>query len=563
MAEDTSLRDQAITLVYDQGGLVCRAGSIISPKLDLDYSPLAYRRHEWDMQTYKDRLEDCAQNHPCGKMVSERLPTRLLDVGHSDSRIRLITSAKDQKITDLTTSGGSVRYAALSYCWGTYPSFTTTPASYKDRCEGFLIEEIPPTLQDAVQVTRDLSCNYLWIDALCILQGDSKQAREDWERESATMNSVYGNAYFTIVAGSARDSGGGLFEPRTRFHLPYVQEGNRQDHNERETAEVSMLMPDVEFKDLPINARGWSHQEWLLSSRLLTFGSNIPFFYCTSESERGHLGFRPSLGNPIGHKILKYRLPLEEESAQPAHWFTILIGYSCRNLTNPKDKLPAIAGVARQWDVLTKGDGGEYLAGLWRNYLVPGLLWRRERDFFLLVCPNADICSHRERAPSWSWASIDGNTMWAFTLEFREESCRARILDCTTKLATDDRFGMVSEGRLVISGPATSAYLHKDDEDDLYDACSSIDSSLPKQLATLWLDDKNTVTEENLKGDGLVHCLCLYESGRDAVGLVLTEDDNSQIFRRIGVFYGHDPKKDDGGGVVDFVQQPEREFVIV
>jgi hypothetical protein len=39
IAQDTSLEDQAITLVYDQGGLVCRAGSIISSKLDLDYSP--------------------------------------------------------------------------------------------------------------------------------------------------------------------------------------------------------------------------------------------------------------------------------------------------------------------------------------------------------------------------------------------------------------------------------------------------------------------------------------------------------------------------------------------
>lgn len=39
IAEDTNLEDQAITLVYDQDVLVCRAGSMISPKLDLDYSP--------------------------------------------------------------------------------------------------------------------------------------------------------------------------------------------------------------------------------------------------------------------------------------------------------------------------------------------------------------------------------------------------------------------------------------------------------------------------------------------------------------------------------------------
>ncbi|RSM15789.1 hypothetical protein CDV31_004890 [Fusarium ambrosium] len=153
--------------------------------------------------------------------------------------------------------------------------------------------------------------------------------------------------------------------------------------------------------------------------------------------------------------------------------------------------------------------------------------------------------------------------MWAFTFEFREENYRAQIIDCTTKLATDDPFGMVSEGRLVISGPTTSAYLHKDDEDDLYDACSSPDNASVKKMATIWLDDKNIVTEENLKGDGLVYCLCLYKWKPDAVGLVLMEDDDSGSFRRIGVFYGHDPYKEEEPGVVDFFQQPEREFVIV
>lgn len=39
VAEDTNMGNQVIALVNDQDGLVCRAGTIMSPKLDLDYSP--------------------------------------------------------------------------------------------------------------------------------------------------------------------------------------------------------------------------------------------------------------------------------------------------------------------------------------------------------------------------------------------------------------------------------------------------------------------------------------------------------------------------------------------
>lgn len=527
----------------------------------------AYRPHHWPAWRCKRLLEACAENHTCGRISSLNIPTRLLDISLPGDIVKLVTSVNDQKVQDMKLSERGVRYVALSYCWGSYLNFATTPTSYKNRCEGFSIKEMPPTLRDSVQVARDLGCSHLWIDALCILQGDCREARQDWERESARMDSVYGNAYFTIVAGSAPDCGGGLFKPQTRFRLPFIHEENEQGQNERKTAEIFLLQPEMSFKDLPINSRGWALQEWLLSSRLLTFSTDHLHFYCTSMSkERGEstvVRWTPTSSTeeqlPIGHLVLKYRLPLQEEFAPPSHWFIIVMSYCCRNLTNPRDKLPAIAGLARRWDLLTKHSGGEYLAGLWRNHLVPGLLWRRDEGFHSLMWGEADDGYHDDRAPSWSWASIDGNVRWQSTSLSGDETYVAQIMDCKMTLATADRFGMVKEGRLVIRGPATAAYLDQHDTHTLYSTSAGMNDPLGTIIADIWFDDWASFGEMQSKGKGLVYCLSLCRSSEGQVGLVLQEEDKSQCFRRIGFFENrHSPDAHK-----DLSRESDREFVIV
>lgn len=94
--------------------------------------------------------------------------------------------------------------------------------------------ELPLTLRETVQVTRDLGLRYLWIDSLCILQRsqgdvaakfvfhpsvlrakkDNDAAKVDWQFESARMHKVYGQAFLTIVAAGASDMSGGLFHGR-------------------------------------------------------------------------------------------------------------------------------------------------------------------------------------------------------------------------------------------------------------------------------------------------------------------------------------------------------------
>jgi hypothetical protein len=55
-----------------------------------------------------------------------------------------------------------------------------------------------------------------------------------------------------------------------------------------------------------------------------------------------------------------------------SEWYRIVLEYSQRGLTYPKDKLPALSGVAQK---LADYLGDRYLAGLWREDLYRGMMW--------------------------------------------------------------------------------------------------------------------------------------------------------------------------------------------
>lgn len=75
-----------------------------------------------------------------------------------------------------------------------------------------------PMIQDTITLCRKLGIRYVWIDALCIIQGDLA----DWERESAKMYGIYYNAHLTIyptVSGSCLE--GFLNRPAPGLEIPF------------------------------------------------------------------------------------------------------------------------------------------------------------------------------------------------------------------------------------------------------------------------------------------------------------------------------------------------------
>jgi hypothetical protein len=44
---------------------------------------------------------------------------------------------------------------------------------------------------------------YLWVDAICIIQGKDNLAGADWKAESARMHRIYGEALLTIAVATS------------------------------------------------------------------------------------------------------------------------------------------------------------------------------------------------------------------------------------------------------------------------------------------------------------------------------------------------------------------------
>ena len=109
------------------------------------------------------RLECQSHHSACVPALSDAyLPSRLVDV------------ANPEVIKLVDTKGKKGRYFCLSHCWGTegMPIRTTRETIHSIR-SGVAVASLPATFRDAVEVTRKLGCQYLWIDSLCIIQDDS------------------------------------------------------------------------------------------------------------------------------------------------------------------------------------------------------------------------------------------------------------------------------------------------------------------------------------------------------------------------------------------------------
>ena len=107
-----------------------------------------------------------------------------------------------------------------------------------------------------------------------------------------------------------------------------------------------------------------------------------------------------------------------------------------------KDKLVALSGVAKI--ILGKFPGLAYHAGLWGHELEYRLLWHS------LGGSNRP---QSYRAPSWSWASIDGSISPGAVPKVPHASPVAEILEAVTKPLGADPTGQVESGFIRLVGP--------------------------------------------------------------------------------------------------------------
>lgn len=342
------------------------------------------------------------------------LPTRVLDLGDQ----------KTAKICLFVPDEGTVgKYAALSYCWGRSNHFVLTTATMEDRKKGFDVGELPGTLQDAVEVSRQIGLRYLWVDALCIIQGQDAEATNDWNAEVGRMGTVYRNAYVTISAAAAQDCSGGLF-CGSYCDLPFLRRQTSEGHEEVVSwARVRWWNDAVNFKSEPLNSRAWALQEDLLSTRVLFYASFGLLWKCNEELRwvctdrpiKRHSNVPPQAeAEPNDHpnrfmfSAARYKHFIPRDGQPEAEfWGDILELYTARNLSKPHDKLPALAAIAQRY---SHSKGTKYLAGLWKSTFRQDLLWHHHPvPQFTTVSDGGNPMRRDEyRAPSWSWAAVDG-----------------------------------------------------------------------------------------------------------------------------------------------------------
>jgi hypothetical protein len=318
------------------------------------------------------------------------------------------------------------KYATLSYCWGREDFIKLTP----DNLDSFLNiiphEDLPKTLKDGIYIARRLGLEYVWIDALCIIQGQDRN--DDWQVESGRMRFVYGSAHVNIAASSATNVYEGCFSKPTNYIGGFLARVTTsefcrvQNFHSQQVYEESTIITHLA-------SRAWTFQEKLLAPRTIYFGDRGMFWECRSmiTSE-----FCPDW---IQHsRSLKLVCPEGEAWS----WWHIVATYSKANLTVSSDKLPALSGVARRQHEAT---GDEYLAGMWRkglSSLTKQLGW----------VPLSKTKRPDWRAPTWSWTSIDAEIIyWPFNDRVAKNEY-VQVLDARTTPAGLDPFGAISGGEL-------------------------------------------------------------------------------------------------------------------
>lgn len=395
-------------------------------------------------------LAECTAR--CHPWKASFLPTRLLDIGTSSSDIpRLILSSED-----LITA--ETKYAALSYCWGdkedAQTQLKTETASLEQRLKGIPCEKMTPAIKDAVELTRAIGLQYIWIDALCIIQDDTV----DWSYESGQMNSVYHHAFVTFCGLASTSCHKSFLHRAPTVSIPF-----QSKLRPLISGYLSLRLQPLsgEWRDRRIytvdrstsrwSERAWTYQEEELSTRRLFFGGSRMHFLCgTHKWSEGDDGLHPLDETSL---LLHDRITAIDRGELPVDslyetWKLVVHNYSHRSITRTTDRLPAISGLARLvWETL----GDDYVAGFWKGDIIGGLAWSGCPDSYGL---QNHLQSIRERdyvAPSWSWAACTGGGYmhirdgWPTMLE-------CTLLDVDVKVDLQNPFGRVFSGHLQIRG---------------------------------------------------------------------------------------------------------------
>jgi hypothetical protein len=329
--------------------------------------------HSSDSSCFEFLLQSfhtCINLHSSCRQDSERgwIPTRLIDVGPPFSQCKSVKLV-ERKDLERESSNNKFDYFTLSHVWGNNPFLKLTSKNIESFRTELPICDLRQSFQDAIVMTRRLHAQYLWIDSLCIIQ----DSISDWGLEVSEMDMVYSRGLCNLAACNGTDNKSGFFRPRDPLTGgPLSLLWNWSDCTEK--VSIFYDWANTLRDQTPLSARGWVLQETLLSPRTIFF-STFSFWECremiTCEAYPSQ-DFRTKYDRLAGPGKLAVS-QIRDPRAASFFWNSIIFTYSRCNLTVEGDKLIALCGIAKRLGAVY---GGEYLAGIWSQNLVTGLLWQ-------------------------------------------------------------------------------------------------------------------------------------------------------------------------------------------
>ncbi|KAI1100371.1 HET-domain-containing protein [Jackrogersella minutella] len=542
-------RSQAMMVVYSGDPVAEFAYDLIAVHDEKYEMNPSISRSTSDLQTWtliQTWIDECFKSHElCLHRDSEIFsPARLLE-------LRQMNDEKAFRLVHRGEFDPRERYVTLSHCWGSglvSTKLRLLKSTQDSLREGFPVSILPKTFRDAFEVIDRLKIRYLWIDRLCIVQ----DSVEDWQAEASIMQSVYSHGLLNIAAlGAADDQAGCFFDRDPALVAPTIV-----DLSPRDGSIAMLYRVETEreawrkaFEGEPLLSRAWVVQERILSTRNLYFGSKQVFWECieTNHCETvpnvrmsGLLGDYASdfKGTASSKYMWKYIItPNTTVSSDLTGWPGAVETYSQCKMTFPRDKLVAISGLAKQMGEKLRIDYGpghdRYLAGLWEHGMPQTLLWRAREH-------GHRISSYL--APSWSWASLDGDVILK---HMPNSPCHVDFLKAEVVPQGNDVTGALLSSVITLRGHVCRARNFKRAVNELNTSETHnirsfhyIESDLPVELwetgSWLQFDDKNDSYET--VDILLFNCLPTKTLSMVTVlGLALVYADESRsCYRRVG-----------------------------
>jgi hypothetical protein len=346
----------------------------------------------------KDWLYQCSFHHPHNNIVDEELSDWVNAIGHN---FRLV-DVEQMRTVPYLTEGKLPEYVALSYTWGTqHPLYYRRDQRQEFEQLGLKEEvkriwsKIPRTIQDAINLVKQLGFRFLWVDVLCTYVADHRGS------DHRAMAQIFSKAALTICAADGTGPSEGLVALNSKRTFPVQHIGKCAPN-----LELMVTHPaETYLRQSSWNKRGWTFQERILSTRCLIFVAGRVYWQCSyatasediMDNSRETSWSIDMLYNPL-HTLDN----LSDQHRAIRAYMRCVEEYTPRELALPDDVLLAFQAVGQ---VIGRSLKTDLFFGLPSSFLDLALLWEFRETPKGFQRRQLD---GEQGFPTWSWCGWEG-----------------------------------------------------------------------------------------------------------------------------------------------------------